>query len=182
MRALIVVESMYGNTRTVAAAVAEGLWMHMAVDVVEVAEAPGAISADVSLLVVGGPTHAHGMSKPDSRRSTAKRAADALVSFRTGIREWLEQLAPAPVGIPAAAFDTRIKGPALLWGSAAQGAAKELRRLGFVAAVDPASFLVKGPMGPVFDVLIPGELERARAWGERLGAAVAARPGGSAPS
>jgi hypothetical protein len=179
MRALIVVESMYGNTRTVAAAVAEGLGAHMAVDVVEVAEAPGAIPGDVSLLVVGGPTHAHGMSNPDSRRSAAKRAADALVPFRTGIREWLEQLAPAPAGIPAAAFDTRIKGPALLWGSAAQGAAKELRRLGFQAAADPASFLVKGPMGPVVDVLVPGEIERARAWGERLGAAVAARSGGT---
>lgn len=175
MRALIVVESMYGNTRTVATAVAEGLGTHMAVDVVEVAEAPGAIPGDVSLLVVGGPTHAHGMSKPDSRRSAAKRA---LVPFRTGIREWLDQLAPAAAGIPAAAFDTRIKGPAFLWGSAAQGAAKELRRLGFEAVVEPASFLVKGPMGPVVDVLVPGELERARAWGERLGAAVVGRAGG----
>lgn len=182
MRALIVVESMYGNTRNVAAAVAEGLATHLAVDVVEVGEAPRAIPGDVSLLVVGGPTHAHGMSNPDSRRSAAKRAADALVPFRIGVREWLENLAPAPARIPAAAFDTRIKGPALLWGSAAQGAAKELRRLGFTSAADPASFLVKGPMGPVSDVLVPGEIERARAWGERLGAAAVARPGGSTSS
>lgn len=182
MRALIVVESMYGNTRNVAAAVAEGLGTHLGVDVVEVADAPGALPGDVSLLVVGGPTHAHGMSNPDTRRSAAKRAADVLVPFRTGIREWLEHLAPAPAGMPAAAFDTRIKGPAFLWGSAAQGAAKELRRLGFEAPIDPASFAVKGPMGPVFDVLIPGELERARDWGERLGAAVVAGRGGSATS
>jgi hypothetical protein len=175
MRALIVVESMYGNTRTVAGAVAEGLGAHLPVDVADVAEAPMTIPGDVTLLVVGGPTHAHGMSNPDTRHSAAKRAADMPVPFRSGIREWLEQLAPAPGGLPAAAFDTRIKGPALLWGSAAQGAAKELRRLGFEAAVDPASFLVKGPMGPVFDVLVPGEAERARAWGDRLGAAVIAR-------
>jgi hypothetical protein len=182
MRALIVVESMYGNTRTVATALAEGLGAHLAVEVVNVADAPATIPADVALLVVGGPTHAHGMTTPDSRRSAAKRPTEAPVPFRTGIREWLEQLAPAPAGLPAAAFDTRIKGPALLWGSAAQGAAKELRRLGFEAAVDPASFLVKGPMGPVVDVLVAGEAERARAWGERLGAAVAARAGGARSS
>lgn len=181
MRALIVVESMYGNTRTVAAAVAEGLGTHLVVEVVGVADAPDAVPEDV-LLVVGGPTHAHGMSNPDTRRSAAKRAADSLVPFRTGIREWLEHLPPAAGGRPAAAFDTRIKGPAFLWGSAAQGAEKELRRLGFEGVVDPGSFLVKGPLGPVVDVLVPGELERARAWGERLGAAVVARFGGSTSS
>jgi hypothetical protein len=181
MRALIVVESMYGNTRNVATAVAEGLGTHLDVEVVEVADAPAAVPDDV-VLVVGGPTHAHGMSNPDSRRSAAKRAADAVVPFRTGIREWLEHLPSVPAGRPAAAFDTRIKGPALLWGSAAQGADKELRRLGFERVVDPASFLVKGPLGPVVDVLVPGEIERARAWGDRIGAAVAARFGGSTSS
>lgn len=181
MRALIVVESMYGNTRQVAAAIAEGLGAHLAVDVVEVAEAPDAIPDDVALLLVGGPTHAHGMSNPDSRRSAAKRAASGLIPFRTGIREWLGQLGPAPAGVPAAAFDTRIKGPAFLWGSAAQGAGKELRRLGFELASEPASFLVSGPLGPVVDVIVPGDLERARAWGDRLGADAAARIGGSSP-
>lgn len=179
MRALIVVESMFGNTRLVAAAVAEGLAAHGEVETVEVGEAPETVPAGVDLLVVGGPTHAHGMTNPDTRRSAAQRAASALVPFRTGIREWLQQLAPAPAGVAATAFDTRIKGPALIWGSAANGAAKELRRLGFEPVEDPASFLVKGPLGPVHDVLVPGEIERARAWGERLGADAVARGGSS---
>jgi len=177
MRALVVVESMFGNTRGVAAAVAEGLAVHGTVDVVDVGEAPDSVPEGVGLLVVGGPTHAHGMSNPDSRRSAAQRADSALVPFRTGIREWLAGLAPAPAGCIAAAFDTRIKGPALIWGSAAKGATKELRRLGFAFVAEPASFLVMGPLGPVHDVLVSGEIERARAWGEHLGADAAARAG-----
>jgi flavodoxin len=54
MRALIVVESVFGNTRAVADAVAEGLATSMRVDVVDVG-VPGTIDAGVDLLVVGGP-------------------------------------------------------------------------------------------------------------------------------
>jgi hypothetical protein len=175
MRVLIVVESMFDNTRRIAAAIAEGLAPHGTVDVVNVAEGPAAVPGDVDLLVVGGPTHAHGMTTRDSRRSAAQRAASGLVPFRTGMREWLADLEAPAAGMAGAAFDTRIKGPSLLWGSAAQAAAKELRRLGFESLADPASFLVKGPLGPVYDVLVDGELERARAWGENLGTDLAGR-------
>ena len=34
---------------------------------------------------------------------------------------------------------------------------------------------MKGPFGPVYDVLDDGEVERARTWGEGLAAKVAAR-------
>lgn len=174
MRALVVFESMHGNTKAVAGAVAEGLSAHLRVDLVEVGAAPNAIDEDVVLLVVGGPTHAHGMSKPDSRHSAAQRDREGRVPFRVGIREWLADLRPVHGDVAAAAFDTRIKGPALLWGSAAQGAAKELRRLGFRDAVAPESFLVKGPLGPVRDALVDGETERARAWAARLGSELGA--------
>jgi hypothetical protein len=176
MRALIVVESMFGNTRQVAAAVAEGLTIHATVETVEVADAPTTLPAGVDLLVVGGPTHAHGMTSRDSRRSAAERANDGRIQLRTGIREWLDHLVSAPPGVAAAAFDTRITGPALLWGSAARGAAQQLRRLGYPLADEPTSFFVKGPLGPVVDVVVAGEIDRARAWGERLGAQLVARP------
>jgi hypothetical protein len=175
MRALVVFESMYGNTKEVAAAVADGLSTHLRVDLVEVGTAPNAIDEDIVLLVVGGPTHAHGMSKPDSRHSAAQRDRESPVPFRIGIREWLADLHAVRGDVTAAAFDTRIKGPSLLWGSAAQGAAKELRRLGFREAVSPESFLVKGPLGPVRAALVDGETERARAWGMELGSKVGAR-------
>jgi hypothetical protein len=173
MRALVVYESMFGNTREIAGAVADGLRARLAVDLVEVGAAPAVLPDDVALLVVGGPTHAHGMSKPESRADSAKRAGDRLVSRGIGVREWLESLHGGSSRVAAAAFDTRIKGPELLWGSASKGAAKRLKALGFRVIAGPESFLVEGPTGPVFDRLVDGEVERARRWGERLGAGFA---------
>lgn len=173
MRALVIFESMYGNTQAIANAIADGLRSGMSVEVLEVGAAPTVIAADVDLLVVGGPTHAHGMSKVDTRRSAAKQAHPGPVSNGIGMREWFAIAGVARKGVAAAAFDTRIKGPGLLWGSAAKGANGELRRLGARTIVPPESFLVSGPMGPVYEALVDGEVDRARAWGERLVGAVA---------
>ncbi|MFH1474515.1 MAG: flavodoxin domain-containing protein [Chloroflexota bacterium] len=170
MRALVVYESMFGNTEVIARAVAEGLAADATVEVVEVGAASPAIPGGVDLLVVGGPTHAHGLSKPESRADSARRAGDRLVSRGSGIREWLGTLRAGSVTVAAAAFDTRIKGPGLLWGSAAKGADKRLREVGFRLVAGPESFLVEGPTGPLFDRLVPGETDRARRWGETLGA------------
>ena len=175
MRALVVFESMFGNTWTIAKAIADGLSTALDVELREVGAAPSTIGEEVDLLVVGGPTHAHGMSKPDSRANAARQAGERLVSRGAGIREWLETLRGGSKKVAAATFDTRIKGPELLWGSAAKGAEKELRRLGFRVVVSPASFLVGGPTGPAFDRVVEGEVDRARGWGAMLGAKVAAQ-------
>ena len=174
MRALVVFESMFGNTEAIAKAIADGLSSAVSVDQVEVGAAPTVIGEDVDLLVVGGPTHAHGMSKPDSRANAARQAGDRLVSRGIGIREWLEALGRSTSKVAAAAFDTRIKGPGLLWGSAAKDADKRLRALGFRVAAPPAGFLVGGPTGPMFDRLVAGEAERARRWGAQLAATLSA--------
>lgn len=172
MRALVVYESMFGNTRDVALAVADGIATRMAVDTVEVGEAPGVLPADVAILFVGAPTHKHGMTTPESRADAAGRAGDRLVSRGIGMHEWLDALQPMGAPFPAAVFDTRIKGPGLLWGSAAKIAGKRLRELGFRLVDEPQDFLVGGPTGPLFDRLVEGEIERARAWGARVAAAV----------
>ena len=116
MRALVVVESSFGNTRAIARAVAEGLGRAMAVDVCDIGNAPPAIEDDVDL-VVGGPTQAFGLSRPKTREDAARQAGHSTAPT-IGVREWL---ASAPAGVRrAAAFDTRIdKG----WvpGSAAHG-------------------------------------------------------------
>jgi len=167
MRALVVFESMFGNTETIARAVAEGLAGSMGVEVVEVGAAPTAIAGDVDVLVVGGPTHALGMSRASTREEAAKQSEHGLVSAGIGVREWLEAVERS-ARVPAAAFDTRVAKPRVP-GSAAKAAARRLRRLGFPEAARAESFWVGGTPGP----LLEGEVERARRWGEGLAAAVA---------
>ncbi|GGO78394.1 flavodoxin family protein [Nonomuraea cavernae] len=162
MYALIVYESMYGNTGQVAQAVAEGLARAMRTEVVEVAAAPVSPPEEVALLVVGGPTHAFSMSRESTRRSAAEQAREPLVSQGPGIREWLAALRVAR-GTPVAAFDTRVAKPHLP-GSAARAAAKRLRRLGLRLVAPAQSFFVTDSRGPLAD----GELDRARRWGETL--------------
>ena len=80
MTTLVVFETMYGRTRDVAQSVAIGCESGGAVSAVEVTElvagdAPGALPDGVALLVVGGPTHAFGMTRPNTRRDAAKYGA-----------------------------------------------------------------------------------------------------------
>ena len=172
MHALVVFESMYGNTKEVATAVAAGLSTRMPVEIAEVGSAPMEIGEDVSLLVVGAPTHAHGMSQPQSRHSAAERAdpTQPIVSAGFGMREWLGSLASAPAHLNVAAFDTRLKGPAMLWGSAGRAAEAQLRKTGATVVAPAQSFFVNGPRGPIYDAVSDSELERARAWGEQVAA------------
>lgn len=172
MHAVVVFESMYGNTRTIASAIADGLRPAMEVELVEVGAAPVVIGEDVDLLVVGAPTHAHGLSKPETRKTARDKAGDGLVSKGLGLREWLASVRGS-ARVSAAAFDTTIKGPRMLWGSAAEAADRRLRTLGFTVVAPPERFHVKGPFGPVYDVLQEGEVERARAWGAGLAEVVA---------
>jgi hypothetical protein len=168
-RALVVFESMFGNTQAIAQAVADGLRSTMDVDVVEVGTAPAIPPHEVELLVVGGPTHAFGLTRPSTRQDAARQAGHAVVSGGIGLREWLEALEP-PEGLLTVAFDTKVHRPHLP-GSAAHGADRRLRRLGVRTIMRPESFWVTGTPGPLLD----GEITRAQAWGERVAAAADAR-------
>jgi hypothetical protein len=168
MRARVVFESMFGNTQLIAQAVKEGLAESMQVDLEEVATAAPVVADDVDLLVVGGPTHAFGMSRGRTRESAADQAVGGVVSGGEGLREWLSAVTGGSPDIAAAAFDTRIDKPRLP-GSAAHGAERRLRRLGFRIAEPAASFYVTDTAGPLVD----GERERARRWGELLGSKIA---------
>jgi hypothetical protein len=111
MRAVVVYESMYGNTHEIADAIGAGLETSFDVTVVPVAEAGPAMLADAGLVVVGGPTHVHGMSRAATRRAAGEAAAkpDSDVTLEPGalglgLREWFGSLGRYPV--KAAAFDT----------------------------------------------------------------------------
>jgi hypothetical protein len=175
MGALVIYESMFGNTRRIAEAIAAGIREHLPVELLEVSHAPLAIDPSLELVVVGGPTHMHGMTTVKSRAAATERTTDPLVSPSIGMREWFEQLAPA-IGSPrAAAFDTRVNGPKVLTGSAAGRLNALLRGAGFDVISEPESFRVvsKGPR--VDDALLAGELEEAREWGRALAGKVPQR-------
>jgi flavodoxin len=163
MKTLVVYESMYGNTRAIAEAIATGIGPVGEVEITEVSAAPQTPPADVELVVVGGPTHAHGMSRPQSREAAAKDGP--IASRGIGVREWIEGTA-FPEGVRVAAFDTRIGKAQWITGSAARSMTKLLRRHGFTGDVPTESFLVDHTLGPLRD----GELRRAREWGAQLAA------------
>lgn len=161
MRAVVVFESMFGNTERVARAIAEGLSSHAAVEVMNVDNAPDDLTG-FDLIVAGGPTHVHGLSWPSTRKAASEQSAEEIRSRETGLREWLGSLRGSK-GAASAAFDTRLGKPRWLTGSAAKGAARLLRRHGCRVVTAPASFLVD-----VNNVLEQGELDRARDWGAAL--------------
>ncbi|MBB5801174.1 NAD(P)H dehydrogenase (quinone) [Saccharothrix ecbatanensis] len=158
-RALVVYESMFGNTKAIAEAIGQAL----AADVVEVSDAPDVLPDDVGLVVVGAPTHAFSLSRPATRQSAANQATGDLVSTGRGVREWLDTLAPLGHHVTAHAFDTRVK-VGWLPGSAAKAIAKRLRALHFQVPGKPMSFHVGGTPGP----LLVGEPARADAWARSI--------------
>ena len=159
VKLLIVVAPYYKDIadNLVAGARAVGEACGATVDLVEVQDAPAAVPEDVDLLVVGGPTHAFGMTRASTRKDAVTQGASGFGSADVGIREWLESL-PSTDGRAAAAFDTRVTKVRRLPGAAAHGAAKALRRHGYRLVLRPESFYVEDTPGP----LIADELDRAR--------------------
>ena len=166
-RALVVYESMWGNSERVARAVAEGVGEVMEVDLTDVAAAPTDLDG-VSLVVAGGPTHGLSMSSTKSRRDARENGA-LHGSIGTGLREWLDEL-PDEHDRWLAAFDTRVAASLHLPASAARAAAREGRRHRFMQAARPKSFYLHEVEGPLLD----GELERALAWGREVAASLPA--------
>lgn len=152
MNSLVVYESKFGNTQKVAETIAKGLGVYGLARIVGMDD-PYALTLDaVDLLVIGGPTQAHGMSP--------------------AMRAYLSASIPKlPTGTHVAVFDTRLKGPGFLWGSAAKAIAVAFRQTGFGLVTPPESFLVEGMKEPR---LVAGEDQRAQAWAAEIGVEIAA--------
>jgi hypothetical protein len=116
---------------------------HGEVNLVRASEADSHIFTGEDLLIMGGPTIAHGLS-PEMKRLIEAIRARALSG-------------PYPMAL---AFDTRINWPKLLSGSAADKIAHNLEEIGCRMPARPGSFIVLGGEGPLAD----GEEERAAAW------------------
>lgn len=164
MKAVVVYESLWGNTAAVAAAVAAGLGG--GAQALSTAEATGEALDGVDLLVAGAPVL--GFKLPteqmrDSVRRNPGKAPSPPDLSHPSMRAWLEAL-PAGHG-RSAAFDTQVRGP---FGKAAPAIAEALEQAGHRRLAEPAGFVVAGKFGPLRE----GELERARAWGAELAAAM----------
>jgi len=174
MRALVVYESMYGNTHAVAIDIAAGLGATQAVTLVPVSRATPELVADADLIVAGGPTHLHGMSTASSRRMAAEAARKPGSGLAMdpdadgpGLRSWLARLGARDV--LAVSFDTRLGGVPVLTGRASRNISRLLIGHGCRLLVPPESFLVSKQ-----NTLLKGESARACSWGELIGEAARA--------
>lgn len=140
MKALVVYDSVYGNTEQIAKAI--GAAITGEVKIARAGEAGPAELEGIDLLIVGSPTQ-------------GGRATQAMQDF-------LNKTPKSSIkGINTAAFDTRISTKFVgIFGYAAGRIAKQLEKDGANLMAPPEGFFVKGTKGPLKD----GEEKRAADW------------------
>jgi flavodoxin len=136
---LVAYVSHTGNTRRIAEAIAAEL-KSLGSTMVLPADEVSAIGDDVDLVLIGGPTEQHG-------------ATIEIAELFARVPE------EAFRGRACAAFDTRLRWPHWLSGSAASNIAERLEECGAHLVAPPESFIVS--MKPELE---PGEEQRAQAW------------------
>ncbi len=164
MKAVVVYESLWGNTAAIARAIAEGIGP--GVRALTTSEASGAAVADADLIVAGAPVFGFSLASDKMLQGIAANPGNPPAPpdvSHPSLRSWLDAL-PHGSG-RSAAFETRLS-----WspGGATPAIVRALERAGFSPVAKPARFIVKGKFGPLRD----GELERARQWGAELAKAM----------
>ena len=163
MKSLVVYESFWGNTASVAKAIAEGIGTD--VRAVPTDEATPEALAGVDLLVVGAPLMGFALPRQQTREQVAgdKKAPKPADVSHPSMREWLASLPKKDSdGVGRfATFETAFK-----WspGSSKGTIANSLVKAGYSPTARPQRFRVAGGYGPMRE----GEIERARAWGAEL--------------
>jgi flavodoxin len=155
MEAIVLYDSVFGNTQKVAEAIAGALRANAQVRILRPSDLPQSVLPDTDLLVVGSPTR--GFRPTEGMARVMKRLP--AKSLR---------------GTRVAAFDTRFKADELksattrfvvkTGGYAAKRIASQLQKAGGSLSAPPEGFYVEDIEGP----LKPGELERAAAWASAL--------------
>lgn len=144
MKALVVYDSLHGNTEGIARAVAEA--MGEGTRALRAREAAADAVAAADLVVLGAPTH-------------GGRPSPAMQEFLARVPE------SAWAGKRVAVFDTRLPAKWVrIFGFAAPKMARRLQRLGAILAAPSEGFFVKATAGP----LLAGEEQRAAAWARNL--------------
>jgi len=164
MNAVVVYESLWGNTAAIARAIAQGIGP--GARAVSTSEAAEVLADDVDLIIAGAPLLGFTLPTDAMRASISTSEAKAPTPADLSHPAMRSLLSALPQGTGrCAAFETRI-----WWspGSAAKQIARELEAHGYQLAAAPAKFKVTGRYGP----LKAGELERAREWGALLAESV----------
>jgi hypothetical protein len=167
MKAIVVYESLWGNTAAIARAIAEGIGPEARA--MSTAEATAEAIAGADLIVAGAPVHAFSLPTEQSRRNAGGNAGKTPAPdlSHPSMRSWLEKLPPDPRAAKGhhAAFETAFK-----WSPS--GATSRImggmQRAGYRSIAKARRFLVTGGAGPLRD----GEIEKARAWGAELARAM----------
>ena len=158
MKAVVVYESLWGNTAAIARAIAEGVGPGCRA--LSTAEACEAEMEGVDFVVAGAPILGFTLPTDSMRKQEAsdRKAPKPADLSHPSMRNWLESL-PKSDG-QCAAFETRI-----WWspGSSAKQILAGLERAGY-RPIGREKFLVTGGYGPLKD----GEVERAHDWGAQL--------------
>lgn len=165
MKALIIYDSLFGNTERVAQAMVTALRDRAEVTAYRVSDVEPEDFAGVDVLIVGSPTQGF-QPTPAIKKLLDNMAAQELK------------------GVKVAAFDTRIAVEDVgskvltlmvkLFGYAAKPIANRLQKKAGALVVPPEGFLVQGKEGPLKE----GELARAAAWAKQISAVI---PATSAP-
>jgi flavorubredoxin len=146
MNAVVVYDSMYGNTERLARAIAEVLGTTRVVAVADMGQTDW---GGCDVVVIGGPTQRHGISP--------------------AMRQWLDGLSAGTFRDQAVAvFDTRLNMSRLLTGSAAAQIAHALKRAGARLIIPVESFFVTGGPRGEETTLMGGEVELACEWASRI--------------
>ena len=160
MKAVVVYESLWGNTAAIARAIAEGLGPGTEALTTDAASTEAVAKAD--LIVAGAPVLGFSLPSDQMLESVARSERDAPTPpdlSHPSMRSWLDSL-PRGTG-RAAAFETRI------WWSprgATGDIESRLKRAGYHTIAKAQKFVVKDKYGPLRE----GEVERARQWGKAL--------------
>jgi flavodoxin len=160
MKAIVVYESLWGNTAAIARFIAEGFGNEACT--VSTKEATPEVLKGADLLIVGSPVL--GFTVTNDRAIEAIKAnpgnsPEPPDLSQPSMHSWLDSLEPG--GIKFAAFETRVVGP---WGKATSGIEDHLKKLGYKKIAEGHQFIVESRYGP----LKYGEVERAQEWGAEL--------------
>jgi len=159
MKALVIYDSMYGNTEQIARAIGHALGSKQEVEILRVGDVKPGKLAGLQLLIVGSPTQQF-------------RSTTAIKDLLNGIpKNGLK-------GVRVAAFDTRLTEGVILetskvlsvfekvFGYAAKPISDKLKEKGAQEIIPPEGFYVEGMQGP----LKGGEIERAAEWAIQINA------------